>query len=302
MKAGFVGLIGLPNSGKSTLMNFLIDQKVSIVTPRPQTTRRRVHGIWTTSDTQVIFVDSPGIVSSKPGLFEFLAHEAQEVMSESDALVAVLSLDLKTQEEAEEVLQMVKKSKKPWMALITKADLDDKAHRAVILQDLVQKMGGKSISISCTRKDGFQEEDRKLVLEQIQELLPESAAPLYEPDLYTTENMRDLVCEIVREKCFLHLKDEVPYTIAVRPIEFKEEADPVPRITLEILVSKDNHKGIVIGKGGALLKKIGQEARKEIEKMMGEKIFLGLNVATREGWTDNKRLMKELGYFHDKRS
>ena len=302
MKAGFVGLIGQPNAGKSTLMNFLIDQKVSIVTPRPQTTRRRVHGIWTSDQAQIVFVDAPGVVSSRPGLFEFLAQEASEVISESDVLVAVIAIDTKTQKEAEEILELVKKSRKPWLALITKSDLDDKAHRAVILQDLVKTLGGKSLSVSCTKKDGFTEEDRKIILGEIEKLLPESPAPLYDPELFTTENMRDLVREIVREKCFLLLKDEIPYSVAVRTIEFKEEAEPVPRITMEILVAKDNHKGIVIGQAGQMLKKIGQESRKEIEKLMGQKIFLGLNVTARDSWTENKRLMKELGYFHDKRN
>lgn len=299
MKAGFVGLIGMPNSGKSTLMNFLIQEKVSIVTPRPQTTRRRVHGIWTSKEAQVIFVDAPGLVTAKPGLFEFLANEAQDVAAESDALVAVLALDQKSAEEADSILDMVKKSGKPWIAVITKTDLENLGHRALILQDLVKKHGGKSISISSVRKDGFQEEDRKSLLQDIVSLLPESEAPLYDPELYTTENLRDLACEIVREKCFLNLKDEVPYAIAVRPIEFKEDADPIPKINLEILVSKENHKGIVIGKGGQLLKKIGQESRAEIERLMGQKVFLGLKVSVREGWSENKRIMKELGYFHE---
>lgn len=302
MKAGFVGLIGMPNAGKSTLMNFLIQEKVSIVTPRPQTTRRRVHGIWTSKEAQIIFVDAPGVVTARPGLFEFLANEAQDVARESDVLVAVLSVDQKSKEEAEAILEMVKKTNKPWIAVITKTDLDNLAHRALILQDLVTKAGGKSISISSTRKDSFQTEDRKAVLEAIEALLPESAAALYDPELYTTENMKDLACEIVREKCFLNLKDEVPYSIGVRTIEFKEDADPVPKINLEILVSKENHKGIIIGKGGSLLKKIGQESRAEIEKIMGQKIFLGLKVSVREGWTDNKRIMKELGYFHESRN
>jgi len=299
MKAGFLGLIGMPNSGKSTLMNFLIQEKVSIVTPRPQTTRRRVHGIWTGKDVQIIFVDAPGVVATKPGLFEFLAQEAQDVIQESDALLAILSLDQKSSEEAQQILALVKKSGKPWLAVITKTDLENLSHRAVILQDLVKKAGGKSISISCVRKDGFLAEDRKSLLEAMTELLPESAAPLYDPELYTTENLRDLACEIVREKCFLNLKDEVPYAIAVRPISFEEEADPVPKINLEILVAKDNHKSIVIGKQGQQLKKIGQEARAEIEKIMGQKIFLGLKVSVREGWSENKRIMKELGYFHE---
>jgi GTP-binding protein Era len=301
MKAGFVGLIGLPNSGKSTLMNFLIDEKVSIVTPRPQTTRRRVHGIFNSPQSQIVFVDAPGLVNSKPGLFEFLAKEAEEVIAESDALLAVLSLDLKSSEEAQSVIDLVKKSGKPWMAVINKTDLDAFAHRALILKDRLSQLNVPVLSLSCVRKDSFQKEDRQALIEEIEKLLPESPAPLYDPELYTTESLRDLACEIVREKCFLNLKDEVPYTIAVRPIEFKEEAEPVPRISLEILVSKENHKGIVIGRGGQLLKKIGQEARLEIEKIMSQKIFLGLKVASREDWYNNSRIMKELGYKHDDR-
>lgn len=299
MKAGFVGLIGLPNSGKSTLMNLMIEEKVSIVTPRPQTTRRRVHGIWSSAESQVVFVDAPGLVTSKPGLFDFLAKEALEVMSESDVLIAVLSLDLKSSEEAADVIEMVAKAKKPWIAVINKADLTALSHRILILRTMLVKHNVPIIIVSCENKDLFTKEVRPQLLAEIQKLLPESPAPLYDPELYTTENVRDMVCEIVREKCFLNLNDEVPYTIAVRPIEFKEDAVPVPKINLEILVAKDNHKGIVIGKGGSLLKKIGQEARVEIEKVMGRKIFLGLHVAAREDWYKNNRIMKELGYHHE---
>lgn len=299
MKAGFVGLIGLPNSGKSTLMNLMIEEKVSIVTPRPQTTRRRVHGIWSSEESQVVFVDAPGLVSSKPGLFDFLAKEALEVMSESDVLIAVLSLDLKSSEEAADIIEMVAKAKKPWIAVINKADLTALSHRILILRTMLVKHNVPILIVSCENKDLFSKEVRPQLLAEIQKLLPESPSPLYDPELYTTENVRDMVCEIVREKCFLNLNDEVPYTIAVRPIEFKEDAVPVPKINLEILVAKDNHKGIVIGKGGSLLKKIGQESREEIEKIMGKKIFLGLHVAAREDWYKNNRIMKELGYHHE---
>ncbi len=298
-KAGFVGLIGLPNSGKSTLMNFLIDEKVAIVTPRPQTTRRRVHGILNEEASQIVFVDAPGLVTAKPGLFDFLAKEAQEVMAESDALIAVLSLDLKSAEEAESIISMVSKSGKPWMAVINKIDLEALSHRSLILRNMLQDHKVPILSVSCLHRDKFQKEDREELITEIKKLIPESPAPLYDPELYTTESLRDLACEIVREKCFLNLKDEVPYSMAIRTIEFKEDADPIPRITLEIIVSKDNHKGIVIGKGGQLLKKIGQEARVEIEKLMGTKIFLGLKVSTREDWFQNKRIMKELGYYHE---
>jgi GTPase len=280
-------------------MNFMIDEKVSIVTPRPQTTRRRVHGIHSTDDAQIVFVDAPGLVASKPGLFDFLAKEALEVMSESDALIAVLSLDLRSAEEAENIIEMVAKARKPWIAVINKTDLSKYAHRVTILRTMLLKHNVPIFTISCADKDLFLKEVRPVLLEAIQKILPESPAPLYDPELYTTENVRDMVCEIVREKCFLNLNDEVPYSMAVRPIEFKEEALPVPRISLEILVSKDNHKGIVIGKGGILLKKIGQESRIEIEKIMGTKIFLSLNVSAREDWYKNNRIMKELGYHNE---
>lgn len=280
-------------------MNLMIEEKVSIVTPRPQTTRRRVHGIWSSEESQVVFVDAPGLVTSKPGLFDFLAKEAKEVMAESDVLVAVLSLDLKSAEEAESIIELIAQAKKPWIAVINKTDLSAFSHRILILRTMLLKYNVPILTLSCDNKDLFLKEVRPQVLEVLQKLLPESPAPLYDPELYTTENIRDMVCEIVREKCFLNLKDEVPYTIAVRPIEFKEEAAPMPRINLEILVAKDNHKGILIGKSGQLLKKIGQESREEIQKIMGTKIFLGLHVSAREDWYKNNRIMKELGYHHE---
>lgn len=297
-KAGFVGLIGEPNAGKSTLMNFLVREKVSIVTPKPQTTRRRIHGIHTEDKGQIIFVDSPGLIHAKDGLNAFLEFEALEVIRESDALIAVLSLDTEKKESLVEILELVAKSKKPWFAVITKIDMVDKSHRALIIREMLEKYGVKVFSLSL--KDQDYENERQTILDYAISLLPVTNKPLYEDDIYTTESVRQLACEIVREKCFEFCHQEVPYNIAVRSILFDETSKKVPHVSLEIVVAKDNHKGMVIGKAGENLKRIGSEARKDIEKVLGEKIFLDLKVSYRENWYKNEHIMKELGYFHEK--
>lgn len=294
-KAGFLGLIGQPNAGKSTLMNFLVDEKVSIVSAKPQTTRRRILGIWSTDKGQIIFVDAPGLIRADEGLNGFLAQEAKEVIGSSDALLAVLSVDEERPEDAEKVIEMVSKSGKPWVAVITKTDIEEKAHRVMILRKMVEDAGGKAFSVSVKDSKDDQEEREALLIE-FMELLPESPAPLYDTELYTNENVREMASEIIRERCFDALHHEVPYSIAVRIVKFEEDAKPVPKIFAEIVVGKESHKAMVIGKGAAMIKQIGMEARKEIEKLMGEKIFLDLNVASKPEWFSNKRMMKELGY------
>ena len=293
-KAGFLGLIGQPNAGKSTLMNFLVDEKVSIVSAKPQTTRRRILGIWSTDQGQVVFVDAPGVIDADAGLNGFLAQEAQDVIANSDALLAIVSVDEQKADDAEKVLEMVSKSGKPWMGVITKTDIEEKAHRILILKKMIEEKGGKALSISAkTYADDT--EEREAMLIEFLELMPASPAPLYDAELFTNEHVRDMAAEIIREKCFENLHHEVPYNIAVRIIKFDEEGD-LPKIHAEIIVSRENHKAIVIGKGASVIKKIGMDARKEIEKLVGGKVFLDLNVAAKPEWFGNKRIMKELGY------
>ncbi|MGZ3692016.1 MAG: GTPase Era [Pseudobdellovibrio sp.] len=298
-RAGFIGLIGQPNAGKSTLMNYLIEQKVSIVTAKPQTTRRRILGIQNVDNAQMIFVDAPGLVKAEKGLNAFLEKEAQEVIKESDALLAVLSIDETAAESVEKVLTMVKNSKKPWMGIITKTDVQDKAHRILIVKAMVEELGAKCLQVSCL-KDG--EEGRQAILHELVNLLPEAAAPLYEDDLYTTENMRALVSEIVREKCFENLSHELPYQLAAQVRKFDENAKPCPHIYVDVIVGKESHKPIVVGQKAQVIKKISQDSRLEVEKMMGQKVFLELNVIVKENWFDQHQFMKELGYIvNDKR-
>jgi GTP-binding protein Era len=294
-KAGFLGLIGQPNAGKSTLMNFLVDEKISIVSSKPQTTRRRVMGIWSTEAGQVIFVDAPGLIKADKGLNGFLAQEAEDVIRSSDALVAVVSVDEDKSDDAEKVINMVAASGKPWIGVITKTDLEEKAHRVLIIKRMIEEKNGKALSLSAIQSKRDQEEREAVLLEFLQ-LLPDSPAPLYDIDLFTNENVRDMVTEIVREKCFESLHHEVPYNLAVRVIKFDEETANVPKIFLEIVVGRESHKGIVVGKEARVIKEIGMNARKEIEKLMDTKVFLDLKVVVKENWIENKKMMKELGY------
>lgn len=293
-KSGYLGLIGQPNAGKSSLLNFLIAEKVSIVTNKPQTTRRRVIGLHSTDQGQIVFVDAPGMIKSTSGLNSFLQKEAEEVIQSSDALVAVLSIEESDANRNEEIIDLVSRSQKPWIAVITKTDLTEKSHRVLILKDMVELKGAKALSVSNLKSS---KEDKDLILKEMMSILPNAEAPLYDTELYTTESMRHLSEEIIREKCFEILNHEIPYQLAVQTRKFDEDAKPCPKIFIDILVARDSHKPIVVGKAGANIKKIGEESRKEIQKMMDlPKVYLELNVVVKENWFENKTTMKELKY------
>jgi len=296
-RSGFVGLIGLPNAGKSTLMNLLVKEKVSIVTPKPQTTRRRVLGIVSTDEGQAVFVDAPGVLKATKGLNAFLAKEAEDVIQQSDVLIAVLAVDTEKKEQAEEIIEMILKSSKPWFAVITKVDMSELLRRREALRELCVKHKSCLGVIEASSQWGKESEAvRKEILRLCFTKLPESKAPLYDIELFTPHNVKDLVAEIIREQCFEVLHHELPYQVAIRIQKFDESDPNMPKIHAEILVGKESHKPILIGKGGVTIKEIGMLARKGVEKMMGQKVFLGLEVSVRENWFENKNLMKELGY------
>jgi GTP-binding protein Era len=301
-KAGFVGLIGLPNAGKSTLLNLLVEEKVSIVTPKPQTTRRRVVGILSLPEAQVILVDAPGVVKAKSGLNAFLEREALDVIGSSDVLCAVLNLDEDKKENLDQILEMVRGSGKPWFAVITKVDLIDKRHRLTKLKEELREKSPNVTILEVSKNWGEDTKDfRDAFVREAAKLLPTSLAPLYDVELFTPHTVRELAAEVIREKCFEELHQEIPYNLAVRINKFDESAQNLVRIFAEIVVSKENHKGIVIGKGGAMIKGIGTKARAELEKMLDQKVFLQLDVSVREEWFENPRLMKELGYVVDEK-
>jgi GTP-binding protein Era len=289
-RAGFVAFVGEPNAGKSTLLNAILKEKVSIVSDKPQTTRARVTGILNRPDAQVIFVDAPGMITSTSGINKFLQEEIKDVLDKADVVCALLSAEA-TEKSAVSLIETLKASRKPWVAIVTKSDLLGGTRTPRFFQYLIdEKIPFVSIS-GLTRPEEAAEE----LLNRVLPLLPPCAAPLYDTELYTTQTMRQMTAELVREACFENLRQEIPYGLAVKILSFNEEG-PITRIACELLINKPNHKGIVIGAGGSMLKKIGQEARAEIEKIVGNKCYLELHVHVKENWVQNPRLMKELGY------
>jgi GTP-binding protein Era len=181
-RAGFLGLIGQPNAGKSTLLNYLVREKVSIVTAKPQTTRRRVMGIWSTEAGQIVFVDAPGLVKADKGLNGFLSQEAEDVIKQSDALLAIVSVDEKNSDDAEKVIKLVSASGKPWAGIITKSDLEEKQHRIMILKRMIEDHKGRAFQVSAKDLDS---DNREALLIEFLEMMPLSPAPLYDVELFT---------------------------------------------------------------------------------------------------------------------
>jgi GTPase len=296
-RAGFVGIVGQPNAGKSTLMNLLVQEKISIVTDKPQTTRRRILGVVSKDNGQIVYVDAPGLLRSKSGLNKFLEQEALDVVESSDILIAVLSIDEKDPDNLTQILDIVSQSKKSAFVVITKVDIEDKKHRILKIKDMIQAKLPKARIFELSSKWG---DDIAIVRKDIEDhalsMLPKNPAPLYDVELFTPHTERELVVEMVREQCFEEFHSEIPYSLAVRVTKFDESRPELPHIFAEIIVSKDSHKPIIIGKGGTIIKKIGQQSREQIEKILGRQIFLSLNVVVRDEWFMNKGLMKDLGY------
>jgi len=291
-KSGFVGVIGYPNAGKSQLVNAIVGEKVSIVTAKPQTTRQRIKGIYTDKKMQAIFVDAPGIIKSTSGINHFLQEEYESVLQESDVIIATLNVDEKNVDRLKSVIDLVSTSKKPWIAVITKTDLGFE-HRVGILTAQMKELGVPVVVTSALKKV---EETRQNITQEIMKLLPVSQAPLYDDEMYTTQSLREIACEVIREKCFLNLNHELPYQMAIRLRKYEENEQGVDRIYAEIIMAKKRHQPIVLGKGGSVIKKIGMQSRQELEKIAGKKIYLDLHVTVRENWMAHKGLMKEFGY------
>jgi GTPase len=291
-RAGYVGLIGLPNSGKSTLLNTLVGEKVAIVTPKPQTTRQRIVGISTTKEYQCCFLDAPGFIRAEKGLNRFLAHEYAEVMKDADVLLAVIAIDEDERENLLEIVEAVSKQRKPWAVAITKTDLPYE-HRTRNLQEELAK---RNVPVICGSAEKAPKEFSAELMGVLSPLLPESPGALFDPELYTPHSVRDLVVELVREQCFLQLHEEVPFGLAVNLRAFDESSPTLVRIEADLVVSKENHKPMVIGRGAQKLKNIGEAARQQIEKLLQTKVYLGLHVTARTRWMENTTHMKEYGY------
>ncbi len=290
MKAGYVAIVGRPNVGKSTLLNRLVGQKVSITSSRAQTTRHRITGILTTDDCQYVFVDTPGFQNQHVNaLNRAMNRSVKRSLQEVDVVLYVIeSMHFDFRDEM--VLKLLPQDR-PVLLVINKVDrTEDKARLLPFIQEVAAKFPFADV-VPVSAEKGVQIEE---LLKTVSSRLPEGEA-LYGEDEFTERSERFHAAEIVREKVFRLLGDEIPYSIAVEIEKFTQEGN-LRRIHALILVDKPNQKAIVIGKGGAKLKEIATRARTDMEKLFDGKVFLEVWVKVKTGWSDDERVIKSLGY------
>jgi GTP-binding protein Era len=292
VKAGYVSLVGRPNAGKSTLLNRFVGQKVAIVSDKPQTTRHRIVGVRHVDGAQMVFLDTPGIHKPMHRMNQRMVTTAVDTLRDVD--VAVLVVDAATRPGAGDdfVLDLVRKAGVPLIVALNKIDAIAKPR----LLPLMARYGATGASravvpISAATGDGVAALETEICA-----ALPD-AAPLVDAGYFTDQTERTLAAELIREKVLWHTRDELPYATAVVVDRFEEPAEPggLTRIHASILVDSESQKPIVIGQGGAMIKRIGTEARLEMEKMLDGRVFLDLHVKVREGWRDDERLLDEVG-------
>ena len=291
-RSGYVAIIGRPNVGKSTLINRVLGQKLCITSRRPQTTRHRILGIKTDDDSQLIYVDTPGLhIDDKKAMNRYMNRAAASSIDDVDVILFVVD-GMNWTDEDEKVLERLKVSAKaPVILVINKMDkLADKEVMLPHIQKLSAQFEYANVFPISARKGMNLDELEK----QIKQLVPEGDL-IFPEDQITDRSSRFLAAELVREQLFRHLGQELPYSITVEIEQFDDEKD-LYRIGAVIYVERDGQKAIVIGKKGDLLKSVGKDARIEMESLFGHKVFLRLWVKVREGWGDNERMLKNLGY------
>jgi len=289
-KSGFISIIGRPNAGKSTLLNALLGEKISIVSEKPQTTRNVIRGVKNLPDCQIVFVDTPGIHKGRGLLNEFMVREALASLRDVDGVLYIVEADRKISDDDQYIIKGLKDLKCPVILCINKVDKVNKLKLLPLIEEYSRLYPFKEIvPISALKHDNLQ-----ALMNVIAGILPEG--PRYFPeDVITDQPERFVAAEIIREKVFLFTREEIPYSVAVTIESFKEK-DGVISITATINVERDSQKGIIIGKGGGMLKRIGTEARLDIEKLLGSKIYLELFVRVQEDWTRSPGALKDFGY------
>lgn len=287
-KAGFVNIVGNPNVGKSTLMNQLVGERISIATFKAQTTRHRIMGIVNTDDMQIVFSDTPGVLKPNYKMQEMMLAFSESALADADVLLYVTDV-IENPEKNIDFLEKVKKMKIPVLLLINKIDQSDPKK----LGDIVEKWhsllpNAEILPISAKNKFGVD-----MLLKRIKELLPESPA-FFDKDQLTDKPARFFVSEIIREKILLYYDKEIPYAVEVRVERFKED-DTRIHINAVIYVERDSQKGIIIGHQGVALKKVNTESRKALEKFFGKKIFLETFVKVDKDWRSSQRELDAFG-------
>ena len=295
-KAGYVAIVGEPNVGKSTLLNALLEQKISIVTRKPQTTRQRVLGILSREDAQIIFLDTPGLLKPKYLLHKEMIKSAESALEDADVVLVMTQASNGSELPSEVVERIVPVCKtKPVLLIINKVDKVQKALLLPIIALFSQRSHFKEIiPISALRRDNLD-----AVIRSLLQYLPEHD-PFYPPDIVSESPERFFVSELLREQVFEKFSEEIPYSTAVEIREFKERESGKTLISADIIVERESQKGIIIGRKGESLKSVGISARNEIEKFLQREVFLELHVKVREKWRESEAMIRQLGYNNKK--
>lgn len=288
-RAGFVNIIGKPNVGKSTLMNAMVGEKLSIITSRAQTTRHRIHGILNGPDYQIVFSDTPGILDPSYKLQESMLKAARSALVDADVMIYLTEIGEKPDPE-DAFIQKLSRAKFPVLLVINKIDLSNQEKVKACMEAWERILpGAEKIPISALEKFNVE-----FVFQRILYHLPESP-PYFAPDALTDKSERFFAGEIIREKILLLYKQEIPYAVEIEIESFKEDHKLI-RISALIYVERESQKGILIGSEGKALKRVGRDARLEMETFFSKKVFLELRVKVKKEWRNNERMIKKFGY------
>ena len=290
--SGFVAIMGRPNVGKSTLMNAMVGEKVAIVSNRPQTTRNRIVGVYTEAENQLVFLDTPGLHTPRTRLGEYMMQTAKEALQGIDALVVMVDATAVGKHDESIVADMSQYKVKKALVL-NKIDLLKKEALLGLMEKFAQAGYDDIVPVSAANGDGVEHLKQLLI-----GYMPEG--PKYFPDDTITDQPERLICgELIREKALLHLRDEVPHGIGVEMMAITKQSDNLTEIHATIYCERAAHKGIIIGKQGAMLRRIGQEARTDIETLLGTHVHLQLWVKVRENWRNRMDDLRTLGYENE---
>ncbi len=292
-RSGFVTLVGRPNVGKSTLMNHLIGQKIAITSNKPQTTRNRIQTVYTDGRGQIVFLDTPGIHRAKNRLGEYMVKTAESTLKDVDAVLWLVEPSTFIGAGERHILEQLKRCKKPVILVINKIDTVKKEAVAEAMGAYAKEMDfAQIVPVSALRSN-----NTDTLLDCIFQYLP-YGEPFYDEDTVTDQPRRQIAAEMIREKALRCLEEEIPHGVAVA-IDRMEFGEKLVNIDATIFCEKDSHKGIIIGKGGSMLKRIGSQARRDIEDMLEEKVNLQLWVKVKKDWRDSDFMLKNFGYRQD---
>lgn len=288
-KAGYVAIVGKPNVGKSTLVNAILGQKISITASKPQTTRHRILGVLSRQSFQAIFLDTPGLIDPKYKLQEYMVGRIKQAVADADILMVVT--EVTKADVPETFVETIQSSRIPSFLILNKCDLINRNEALPVIEEWHQrKIFDEIIPVSALRAEGIDEIEK--TLENYLPIHP----PYYPPDIVSEQPERFFVAELIREQIFLRYSQEIPYSTTVHILEFIEQEEKKDVIRAEIVVDRESQKPILIGKGGKRLKELGIAAREQIELFLGRPVYLELFVKSRDGWRDSEQWLRRFGY------